>query len=375
MTRKEERKLVIMEETETFEAPSDSGEDRERFLGLLRDIRVEAQYLQKSLVNISTKDSNVRIPDDKSFELLNKTFIQNKKRIKEHLESLQNLLDHHGVYHDYYGDDVSHIVNLWNRICLVWEETAGEDNEFDQYSEHAEELLSLLSEVIYHSNLVTIPHRVDQHFETLRIGQAFDFHQVFAEEMPLLKDERQIHEQSFKILHYIHSHPGIVDGIVDIENGLIYKASNDSRRRAKSFLYIALVMLAGALLFSFVIPCLRIHLEPENWPAFTSKELLGSYLFVVTGAVAHIGVDALKQYRANKEKSFTALEDCLLWIHTKELPLIVGALSLYVVFLILVFSGEIEWQISFFAGYGADSVIDVFLQRFSSVARAKIPVQ
>jgi len=64
-----------------------------------------------------------------------------------------------GITYNYYGDDVNHIVDLWDRIYLKMEKIVEENGKCEQYEQHVEEVLSSLSEIIYHSNLVTIPHR------------------------------------------------------------------------------------------------------------------------------------------------------------------------------------------------------------------------
>lgn len=239
----------------------------------------------------------------------------------------------------------------------------------------AEKILSLLDEVIYHSNLVTIIHHVKWNFETLRVGQALDFHQTFADRMPLSDDKGQIHEQSYKILRYIHSHPRAVDGIVDLENGKIYKASPNLRRQVLSSFLIISLFVIGAVFFNYVLPFLDSYFDMNFLPANADEFLLETYVFVMAGAGAHVVVDALKQFRAKKGSGVVALEDCAMWIHIKEIPLLAGVLSLYIVSLILLLSDMNGWEVSFFAGYGADSIIDIFLQRFASAAPMKIPFQ
>lgn len=355
---------------------SNSSNTAERFLGLLRGIRVEAQYLEKALNNFqiekSTANGSTQVHEIKDFQLLKKTFSRGRKRIEDHLASLGKLLDQDGEAYDYYGDEISHIVNLWDIICIQWDEMEKNNEISFESRKNIQKLLSLLDEIIYHSNLVTIPFRLGQHLDTTRIGQTLDFHQTFADEMPPLGKESQIHEQSSKILRYIYAHPEIIDGVVEVESGLIFKASSDLKRRMLSYLSIVMVIVGGALLFSFGIPYLGLHFKPQGWPNFTQEQLLGFYIFMVAGAAAHIGIDALKQFRENRGKGFVALDDCLLWIHVKELSLIAGAFSLWVVFLALVFLvDKVEWQVSLFAGYGADSVIDLFIQRFTSAARTR----
>ncbi|MBU7013755.1 MAG: hypothetical protein HXS43_02905 [Theionarchaea archaeon] len=68
-----------------------------------------------------------------------------------------------------------------------------------------------------------------------------------------------------------------------------------------------------------------------------------------------------------------ALEDCVMWIHIKELLLLAGVFSLWMVSLVLLQSEMTGWKVSFFAGYGADSIIDVFSSVFPALPHENTP--
>jgi hypothetical protein len=343
-----------------------------RLYGLLRDIRVNAQYFQESLIEIRKKkilDSKQDLGEEtkRLIDHIDEVFGRTQMKIMECLTSIGELINEDSILYDKKGDEISHVGFLWYMISTNWSQVKKEGEQIKEYEVfgHVDELIHLLSEVIYHADLVTIPTRTNQHLKTVRIGQPLDFHKTFQDEMP--KDELRVPHYSLKILKYMHEHPGSVNGVVDIKNGLIFKADPCRLRRWSSYLVILALFGLGAIIIPKGIPFLGSYLELRDWSGFSDKILLRAYLFVALGGLAHIGIDVLKQIRTSGKYTFKALEDLALWIHIKEVPILVGIFTLFLGTLILAFSfEEIGWKTAFFVGYSIDSVIDLFLQRFGT---------
>ncbi len=372
--------------------------DFERLLGLVRDIRAEAQNIQRLLSEIKKKgeltDKKVRDQELKAaIDESSKIFDYNTEQIKNRLHDLRELINENSQLYDWAGDEITHIENLWERISLSWPKLPEKITYTDQ----------LLSELVFHAGLLTIPSRVNQHLDAVRIGQPFDFHKAFEDELPQSDDR-------LKVLHHIHGHPASIQGVVEVEGGLIYKASKKLWRRCVSYALIALLMVAGAALAYKMPNALAVMDSEELLDSLTEKELdsvteevyssvpkekldsltekeqeeldalieknlldriqkklLLGYLFLMLGGIIHIGIDALKQARAGKGKTFLALEDWSLWIHVKELSIITTIFSLWVGFLGLAFYLKtVEWYTAFLVGYSIDSFVDLFLQRFTA---------
>ncbi|MBU7021417.1 MAG: hypothetical protein HXS41_10210 [Theionarchaea archaeon] len=363
----------ILREPPPAQAPSSNPETHtekpeERLHGFLRDIRVDAQYFQASLIETrKTKISDGKQEVNRLIDHNDGIFGRAQTRIMERLTSINRLMNENSELYDTDGDGVSHIGFLWYQISTGWSLLKKKDEQLNEYEifGRIDELTQLLSELIYHSDLITIPNRVNQHLRTVRPGSPLDFREAFKDEMP--KDESGVLQCSLKILQYIHAHPGSVWGVVDTENGLIFKVDPSRWRRLCSYIVIVAALVGGTYGICKGVPFLGSYLELENWSEFSDKDLLTACLFVIFGGIAHIGIDALKQIRTSGEHTFKVLEDLISWIHIKEGPILVGIFTLFLGVLIFVSLFEkIDWKAAFFVGYSIDSVIDLYFQRFTT---------
>jgi hypothetical protein len=132
-------------------------------------------------------------------------------------------------------------------------------------------------------------------------------------------------------------------------------------------LIIVLTLLAGV-----VVLWLYEWITSSNIPSFKAVFgglLLKGYLFIVLGSLAHILVDAVKQARAQSRASFRAIDDWILWVHVREVPILSSIVSLWIGIVGLAwFQPEFSLTSAFFVGYSIDSFVDIFLERFSGVA-------
>jgi ribosomal protein L17 len=365
----------LMGERDVREKPSESkemlktlGDNYNTFKGQVRDIRVEGQDLHALLSDLMErcKITNTITKSQEIQEFLEKNttlFEKKEGAIKNRLESIHSLLKAEPCIYDYNGDEIAIIKNLWDKCSLELSAIRKKKDECSLISQITA-AHSLLDEIIFHAGLITIPSRASQHLETLMTGQPLDFHETFKDELPQKKDRS-------KILQYLSSHPGSIDGIVVPEKGVIYKASRKRSRICQSLLVIAGTILLGAVVCYFtgdITGWLGISLPQHT----AGKSIFTAYLFIILGALFHIGIDALKQVRSG-EKEFLAIEKGFLWVQVKEGPILMSIFSLWLGLLLLIFyTTNLDWKVAFFVGYSIDSVVDLFLKRFSASASASL---
>ncbi|MEK6304029.1 MAG: hypothetical protein AABO41_25280 [Acidobacteriota bacterium] len=337
-------------------------------MGLVRDIREEAQNIERSVVEIKEKgaldDTSVRAQEvTASLVHANRIFAANEPVVRKHFDDLRVLFRTEPRLYDGCGDEITEIANHWERICNNWPST---DLATIEILARLARVESHIAELEYHCGLVTIPHRLTQHLETLRTGQTLDFHDTFKDELPRLEDR-------LKLLQYLYAHPAVITGIVDVPKGLIYRASPKAGRRRLSFLIIALTLLAGVVvlwLYQWIVSG-----GPPPFRAMLGSPLLKGYLFIALGSLAHILIDAVKQSRAQANASFRAIDDWVMWVHVTEVPIMSGIASLWIGIIGLdYFQSGFTATTAFFVGYSIDSFVDLFLERFSGAASASAKV-
>ena len=352
----------------TAPPPQTESGARARLLGLLRDIGAEAQNLQPLLADLK-KQATLLDPQTRAQQtaaaltMARKVFEPNEERIDILLLAVRTVLAEAPSLHDRYGGEVTHVENRWERIRLAWPPLSA---TVEQALVGVAEAEAHFDELIYHCCLVTIPPRVNQHLETLRVGQRLDFHDAFRDEVAKVEDR-------VRLLKYLSAHPTSVHGLVDTDAGVIYYVSPDGGRRLLSFAMVAAALLAGAGI-AVVLARLGSWLGLAEWPVLPPRtgELLIAYLFLVLGAGAHIGVDVLKQSRSGTGTAPSALDDGLLWVHVKEVPIVAGIASLWVGILgLALLQPSVAWQTAFFVGYSIDSFVDLFLQRFGQFTTSR----
>jgi hypothetical protein len=260
--------------------------------------------------------------------------------------------------------------NLWQRTVSTLPGLRPASGQIDETHIRGglERSEGLLNELIWHAALVTIPSRLEQHLRSLRVGGRLRFDEAFADELPRPEDRH-------RLLEYLHAHPATINGVIDVEQGIVYRSAARRRRRVGSYVGLAGLATLGGYAFVWVItrglPPLGL---PSGWllPANRFAELLGAYALIAAGALTHVVVDAIKQERQSTAGGFVALEDWLTWIHVRELGMAAGILSWWIGLAALAVSlgGEpVTWQTAFLAGYGIDSLLDLVLGRFAIVSR------
>jgi len=340
------------------------------FLGHVREIRAEAQNLLRYANELKDKlmDPHLNIADVgytwRTVQMA--AYQRDDAQVKDLFTVIRKLMEDNPVLLDRDGDAIITMENVWERVDPQWPRfPENEDPDENALLAQIAEVDAILCEVIRAAEILTLPDRINDRLRELRVGQCINFHAEFSDELPE-PVARMI------ALHYLHDHPLIVIGVVDVENGLIYRASSNVWQRRLSPLYIALPAILGGILvylgYTF-LPFLNGNV-PHNF--YDVLPYVRAYSFVIAGGFAHTAVDTIKQYRANKGQTFTALGDLLMWIHVKQAPIFAGILLLWMGFVGLIVSQQgPDWEAAFFIGYSIDSFVDLFLQRFTTVAKTR----
>lgn len=336
-------------------------------MGHMRDIRVEAQNLQRMLDELKKK---VKIEDEKTRERETARMLlkwkdlygRNAGQIRAHFAAIKAIFDRNSELYDSCGDEFTLMDNAWDRVVVAWpalNENAGAAPVLPEFTV-AEEALG---EIVFHAGYVSIPNRVNQHLDKKWVGQKLDFHRNFGDELPTQADRQEI-------LKRLHENPTDVHGIVDPNTGMIFRISERGWRRILSYVLMALSFIGcGALAVLFAKAGDWLNIEGYLFRGLKVRLLLVNYLAIMAGGLFHLGFTALKQYRASQEGAFVALNNWFLWGHVKEKPIIGGIFMIWIVYLgWLIAHGSQDAVTLFFVGYSFDSFIDLFLKRFEVTA-------
>lgn len=338
-------------------------------MGHMRDIRVEAQSLQRMLDDLKklAKIEDAKTRERETARLLvewRDLYGRNAGQIRSHFAAIKAIFVRNSLIYDSCGDELTCMDNAWDRVTAAW--PVLKNGAARVTAPDIPKVEEALREIIFHAGYVTIPSRANQHLEKKWVGQQLDFHATFADEMPA-KEERQ------EILKRLHDSPMAVNGIVDPGNGMIYRFAEKGWRRVASYVLMALAF-AGcgvlAVLFAKAGDWYGILGYPLS--GLRLKALIFNYLAIMLGGLFHLAFTALKQYRASQEGAFVALDNWFLWGHVKEKPIIGGIFMIWIVYLgWLIARGSQDAVTLFFVGYSFDSFIDLFLKRFEVAAAKK----
>jgi len=345
---------------------SKAGERYPGLFGRLRDLRAVAQSLRGFAVTLGERTA--AIEDAASRKREAQVSIQEGEPVLSHdglqaerrLAEIRENLGRDDEVYSAYGDIIARLEASWQEALTSWPQD--QEEYIAQLSQRLPKLVAALDAIIYDCGLITLPSRICDHLALMPIGGSLGFREAYEDELPKPEDQR-------RFLQYLSLYPGFVEGLVDVENGSIYRADSRGWRRALSLW----VTLAIALLGFGVLWGARILGETFNlsdWP-FTlqrSSELLSAYLFLLLGAAGHVVVNMLKKDRA-ENASTRGLADWLLRVHVKETSFWASAATLSLAPLAMAFLFKsVDWKTAFFFGYSYDSFIDLFLQRFEGAA-------
>jgi hypothetical protein len=342
-----------------------SGDAVPRFIGYLLQIRAEIQNLKGAIDRLqraaSLRDTRSR-EAEVSVALAEGAAIErrNRERVCDLLGRLHAWMEEHAVLHQWCADQVIHIENAWERVefhlerlrAAVDEGKAGDavvltaSMEIDRQCERMILLIGFL----------TIPGRVNEHLRQLRIGQALDFHRDFVDELPDVGERVQL-------LTTMRAHPAEIEGVVDVERGLIYRTAPTRGRQVFSIVLQIMTWLGlGGGLWGIA--------HTGVWPELGEPAILVErYLFVTLGSILHLALSTLKQRRAGKAGEIHALDDLLLFVHVREVAIAwtIFAVSVGTVGLCFL-NPDASPESALIVGFSLDSFIDLFLMRFETKA-------
>jgi hypothetical protein len=223
-----------------------------------------------------------------------------------------------------------------------------------------------LEDAVFNCFRLTIPADVELRLKTMRVGKPFDFEE--------LKDELPDQAERTRLLSELSQRS--ISGWVDLKSGLIYKLSPNQGFRVFTYLapLLAVIAAVGVLIGIANVGHLGLAL-PEGWHLDDAHQLVGAFLLVLVGAIAHLVVENFKQFQMNAVP-IVAIGDFFDWLHLRwvgvsmtVVPILVTVIGLRV---LGTQSDGADVPLYLFAGYSADSIGGLLLTRFDSSAGAML---
>lgn len=352
---------------------------RFRLFGLVRDIRVEAQHLNRVLAPVRAAllltDEKARASELKAaLDDVSRVLADSRRDVGDRLEGLHQLVDEYPQVYHQSGDAVAQIENQWAEIenALTWtRQPAAAD-----LPRRLKVVDAGIPVIEWQAALLTIPERVTEHLQSKPVGGQVHFHEAF-------RDEIDDEAQRVEMLRYLREHSVALGCVVDVPNAVLYRIAPDPRRRLASWVALILLATVGGYAFVWVLanglPLVQLSfggiggINASRFP-----ELMAAYWGVLIGAIAHVVVEAVKQDQRSDAGAFLALGDWFLWVHVRELALIIGVLSLFVILVglatLMPEPGSLTFLTALGAGYSFDSVLGLFVTRFDGSAKAAAAV-
>jgi len=331
----------------------------------LYQIRAKCQNIRKSVLDVKDILSKCsRLDDSNATDIsgFNAVFDREKDNIEKWLKFLEERMNESSDLSDY-ADHIEHIDSCWHRVL---------DNrpDFSQpvcsIKDALEKTDKLLCKIISKCELVTVPDRVNDHLLSLRIGQKLDFYKTF-------EDEICSKTESKNILEYLSAHPGSINGIIDAENGVVYKASTDKWRQLESYIAPLGLMIGGLIvLYFFIAPWIIPQVTEFHKPDISVWTILTLYIFIMLGGCFHIAADIIKEIQSTSNKARISFTDWFLWGHINETSLWTGVIMLWVGFATLISLKQIDWISGFAVGYSIDSIYTIFMTRFDKTLSTRV---
>ncbi len=335
-------------------------EDRHIF-GSLRATRAAAQYLEDLLAKPPSCNHPAVPGTDPLAASADLDEVDNI--IGSNLAEIQQLLHRSDTELDWCSDSVATITLLWHRILRLCRHVSADPVE---RAANLAEVATGLDQIVYQCASLTLTPRVNDVMANLRVGQPLGLEFQFGDELPRSPQLRK------RVLDELAQQAAAIEGgLVDIDHGIVYRAARSRAAQAFSSVQLAVVLLLGAL-----IPVVLAHAGRfvQHW-RFSPTELqrlLADYVFILLGSGAHIAISLLKAVKNETRPNFKTIDDWLLWLHVREAQVLQGFASVWIGYLLLVFTiPDLEWSTAFFAGYSIDSVTELFLERFETLAQTR----
>lgn len=330
---------------------------RSRLRSILRDIR-------EDLVRISTtleryEAARAAAPPELWTDV--KSLVEAEiDGIEGRLARVTRLIEEHDDLANACSDAVARIENLLADITRIWKLTS---NTQPQLAMVRQDIDQCVLEIAY----LTVPDRANRVLRSLRVGGTMNFHQEFLSEIP---SERA----RTTLLKWLNAHPRLVGGVVDVPSRSVIRASGRPGRRMQSWLMVIGVMAVALVSAGFAPELLRLA-EVGKVPPGSGTDYVWAVLFAYAGAVAHVGIAAMKQLRrsgAGEDQRFTAIGNFTIWVHINEMYLVTYGLAIPVVaYAVILSTGQIDNVTMAFVGFSIDSLLDVVLSRFDKATAGR----
>lgn len=208
----------------------------------------------------------------------------------------------------------------------------------------------------------TLTPNINDILENVEVGCELDLEFVFGPELPRNRDLRKR-----LILGLAQERNVLKSALVDPLRGVIYRLPPDKGRWRRYLPSPVLLLFFIAVLFALPYG----QQLASTWPFGPEQryQLITNYMFWIVGAFAHVLIQTLRQSRASTVPAFAVADNWALWIDIKQRSICVGIVWISIGFLFLsCLSHGLDWKTMLFAGYSADSLTDLFVQRFELAA-------
>lgn len=285
--------------------------------------------------------------------------------VSPNLAKIDQLFVEDASERDWCSDSIATIRLNWLQVVDLWPTATVVD--YDEQRLKLNHVGNCLDQIIFQCASLTISPRVNDILANLRVGQPLDWDFAFGSELPIDRDLRT------RLLQELAQEGAVLEaGVVDVEQGLIYKVAKSRKVQALSAVVLAVVLVGCAIFLPLGLSW--IGTLTDQWPLGPAdlSRLYASYILILIGSGVHVLIDALKAARAQTKPSFQALNDWVLWIHVRLTSILWGLAWVNLGYVLIMFGiPELQWQAAFFAGYSIDSVTTLFLGRFEATVKTK----
>ena len=342
-----------------------------RLMGLMRQVRVDAQNIGATLTAIRTAADVDDATTRAAIAAAAPSIAIDSAQIDGRIVEVDALLNVAPALLDGAGDATERVSNAWQQLkaAVAWPSKVARPD----VKERIARVAGLVTEIEFQTALITIPARAEQHLDSMHPGQQLDFDAEF-------QDEVADADKRLALLSYLHDHPLAVGGVVDVANRVIYRADPRAWRRRLSILGLPLLATVGGYVAVWLlangIPLLNLSFQPlTGIGSDRFGDLVGTYFLVLLGSIVHIATAAIKQQQSSKPGQFLASQNWALWVHVREISIAVGIVTVWIAFLFLAISfpkDEVTPLMAFATGFSADSVLGLAVTRFDASSKSAV---
>ena len=336
----------------------------------VRRIRAEALDLLKTTdeitailndTSLAENDAQMRIQH--ALTIGNKIISECGPQVQTYFDEINTLMTQHPELNVQSGEDVSSditfICDAWNKARWNWPDTKqgnlpSKQDLLFQLGEVEQSIYTLAVTV----QILTFPDLVNQKLLDMHTGEKLDFFHEFSDEF---------YKPEFLPVawQYLREHPHRINGFMT-ENGMIYRASPLVPH------WLSLILINGVVAAGFLLLWL-VGILHYNIPLPPVDVLFRGYIAIMAGGLVHTFVDIWKQYQTKPDHAMNMIGNWVLWVHVKQASILLGILTLWAGFIILIAIQQIgDAGAAFLAGYSIDSFVGLFLVRFTDTASLNV---